>query len=57
MTKKYMESCVEAIEGGYSEDLITIDLNAALDQLGKITGETATEDLINEIFERFCVGK
>jgi tRNA modification GTPase len=52
-----MESCVEAIEGGYSEDLITIDLNAALDQLGKITGETATEDLINEIFERFCVGK
>ncbi|ABY95911.1 tRNA uridine-5-carboxymethylaminomethyl(34) synthesis GTPase MnmE [Thermoanaerobacter brockii subsp. lactiethylicus] len=55
--KKYMESCVEAIEGGYSEDLITIDLNAALDQLGKITGETATEDLINEIFERFCVGK
>ncbi|WP_029688919.1 GTP-binding protein, partial [Thermoanaerobacter sp. A7A] len=55
--KKYMESCVEAIEGGYSEDLITIDLNAALDQLGKITGETATEDLINQIFERFCVGK
>jgi len=55
--KKYMESCVKAIEMGYSEDLITIDLNAALDQLGKITGETATEDLINEIFERFCVGK
>ncbi|KHO61584.1 MULTISPECIES: tRNA uridine-5-carboxymethylaminomethyl(34) synthesis GTPase MnmE [Thermoanaerobacter] len=55
--KNYMESCVNAIERGYSEDLITIDLHAALDQLGKITGETATEDLINEIFERFCVGK
>lgn len=55
--KKYMESCVEAIERGYSEDLIVIDLNSALDQLGKITGETATEDLINEIFARFCVGK
>ncbi|CAM0497302.1 tRNA uridine-5-carboxymethylaminomethyl(34) synthesis GTPase MnmE [Thermoanaerobacter kivui] len=55
--KKYMESCLNAIERGYSEDFISIDLNAALDQLGKITGETATEDLINKIFERFCVGK
>ncbi|SHF03922.1 tRNA modification GTPase [Thermoanaerobacter uzonensis DSM 18761] len=55
--KSYIESCVNAIERGYSEDLITIDLHSALDQLGKITGETATEDLINEIFERFCVGK
>lgn len=55
--KKYMESVVEAIEKGYSEDLITIDLNSALNEIGKITGETATEDVIDQIFERFCVGK
>ncbi|WP_170271802.1 tRNA uridine-5-carboxymethylaminomethyl(34) synthesis GTPase MnmE [Caldanaerobacter subterraneus] len=55
--KKYMESVVEAIEKSYSEDLITIDLNSALNEIGKITGETATEDVIDQIFERFCVGK
>ncbi|MDK2793727.1 MAG: tRNA modification GTPase [Caldanaerobacter sp.] len=55
--KKHMESVIEAIEKGYSEDLITIDVNGALNEIGKITGETATEDVINQIFERFCVGK
>ncbi|HHW56265.1 MAG TPA: tRNA uridine-5-carboxymethylaminomethyl(34) synthesis GTPase MnmE [Clostridia bacterium] len=55
--KKYMKSVIEGIERGYSEDLITIDLNGALEQIGKITGETATEDVIDQIFERFCVGK
>ncbi|MGB9780709.1 tRNA uridine-5-carboxymethylaminomethyl(34) synthesis GTPase MnmE [Caldanaerobacter sp.] len=55
--KKYMESVLEAIEKGFSEDLITIDVNGALEEIGKITGETATEDVINQIFERFCIGK
>lgn len=55
--KKHMESVIEAIEKGYSEDLITVDVNGALNEIGKITGETATEDVINQIFERFCVGK
>ncbi|MGB9809584.1 MAG: tRNA uridine-5-carboxymethylaminomethyl(34) synthesis GTPase MnmE, partial [Caldanaerobacter sp.] len=43
--KKYMESVLEAIERGFSEDLITIDVNGALEEIGKITGETATEDV------------
>jgi len=55
--KNFLESGISAIENGFSEDLIAIDLNNALEQLGKITGETASEDLIDEIFKRFCVGK
>ena len=38
-------------------DLIGIDVKATWDALGEITGETATEAIIQEIFEKFCVGK
>ena len=38
-------------------DLIGIDIKQAWDELGEITGETATETIINEIFSKFCVGK
>ncbi len=38
-------------------DLIGIDVKEAWDCLGEITGETATEAIIQEIFEKFCVGK
>jgi tRNA modification GTPase len=38
-------------------DLIGIDVKETWDCLGEITGETATESIINEIFEKFCVGK
>lgn len=39
------------------EDFISIDLTSALNALGEITGETLREDLIEEIFSNFCVGK
>ncbi|NLV91398.1 MAG: tRNA uridine-5-carboxymethylaminomethyl(34) synthesis GTPase MnmE [Firmicutes bacterium] len=38
-------------------DLASIDLQLAADALGKITGETVQEDIIDRIFERFCLGK
>jgi len=38
-------------------DALASDIKAAWDCLGEITGETATEEIINEIFSKFCVGK
>ena len=38
-------------------DFVAIDLRAALDALGEITGETATADLLDRIFAEFCIGK
>ncbi|MDH3392871.1 MAG: hypothetical protein OEL66_02615, partial [Desulfobulbaceae bacterium] len=38
-------------------DLIAVDLQSALDHLGDIVGETTTEDILEMIFQRFCIGK
>ena len=47
----------ESISLGMPEDFYSIDLLAAYEALGTITGETVGEDLVNEIFSRFCMGK
>lgn len=46
-----------SIESGMPEDFYSIDLMSAYEFLGKITGETVGEDLVNEIFSDFCMGK
>ena len=38
-------------------DIISSNLKEILEELGKITGESVTEDVINEIFSKFCLGK
>lgn len=48
---------VRAIDEGMPLDLCAVDLSAALDALGEITGETMNELVIDEVFARFCVGK
>ena len=47
----------KSIEEGMPEDFYSIDLMNAYEELGAVTGETAGEDLINEIFSSFCMGK
>lgn len=47
----------QSIKDGMPEDFFTIDLMEAYQQLGLINGDTATEDLVNKIFEEFCLGK
>lgn len=46
-----------SIENQMPEDFFTIDLMDAYEYLGNITGETIGEDLVNEIFSKFCMGK
>ena len=48
---------VTAIEDGMPLDVAAVDLSAALDALGEITGETMSERVIDEVFTKFCVGK
>jgi len=46
-----------ALRKGLSEEFALFDLRGALDALGEITGETGVENLLDEIFSRFCIGK
>lgn len=44
-------------QGGGSPELVSIDLRQAHDRLGEITGSTATPDVLDDIFSRYCIGK
>ncbi len=46
-----------SIDAGMPEDFLSIDLMDAYEALGRITGETVEDDLANEIFSKFCMGK
>ena len=52
-----MKKVVESIDAGMPEDFYSIDLMDAYESLGNITGEAIGEDLVNEIFSKFCMGK
>lgn len=52
-----LEQTRVTLMNGMSEDFVVIDLRSAWEKLGEITGETIGEDIIDEIFSRFCLGK
>lgn len=56
-TKESLNQVLLSIADGMSEDFYTIDLMAAYEELGYIIGEAVEDDLVNEIFKEFCVGK
>jgi len=47
----------KALNEGLSEEFVLTNLHKALQLLGEITGETCVEDLLTEIFSKFCIGK
>lgn len=52
-----MDRVIDTHRQGLPYDLYSIDLRDALDALGEITGETLTEDIIDRVFQDFCLGK
>ncbi|MGO8670874.1 MAG: tRNA uridine-5-carboxymethylaminomethyl(34) synthesis GTPase MnmE [Capsulimonadaceae bacterium] len=55
--RTHLSDALATVDAALPADFISIDVRGALIALGEITGETATEDIISEIFSRFCIGK
>ena len=52
-----LKQVMTSIQNQMPEDFFSIDLMNAYEELGSITGESVGEDLVNEIFSKFCMGK
>ncbi len=48
---------LKSLEEGMPGDLVAVDLRAGLNHLGEIIGEVTTDDILNNIFSKFCIGK
>ena len=55
--RESMKKVIFSIDAGMPEDFYSIDLMDAYEKLGRITGEAVDDDLANEIFAKFCMGK
>lgn len=55
--RKEIENAVVSINNGLPIDMLSIDLQDALQNLGEITGESISEEVVKGIFAKFCVGK
>lgn len=56
-SSEHLRASLLTLEQGLPLDFVSIDLDAAYDTLGEVTGETASEDLLERIFSEFCIGK
>jgi tRNA modification GTPase len=52
-----LEAAAESLRLGEGDELVAVDLRQALDDLGRIVGAIVTDDLLDRIFHRFCIGK
>lgn len=53
----YLNSALKNIDNGYSVDMLEIDIRACWDTLGEIIGATYKDELLDELFSNFCLGK
>ncbi|OEK04412.1 tRNA uridine-5-carboxymethylaminomethyl(34) synthesis GTPase MnmE [Roseivirga misakiensis] len=56
-TKNSLEAVINGIDGSVTNDFVAMDIRRALHYLGEITGEITTDDLLANIFSKFCIGK
>ncbi len=52
-----INAVINGLDSGISSDLLTIDIKQCLHEIGTITGEVTTDDILGNIFSNFCIGK
>lgn len=57
LTKESLEAVIKGIDSSITNDFVAQDIRHSLHHLGEITGEISTDDLLENIFRKFCIGK
>lgn len=57
LARDSVQAALLALQAGLPADLVAIDLTTAVSRLGEITGQSASDDLLETIFSEFCIGK
>jgi tRNA modification GTPase len=52
-----LRSAAGTLGTGGGDELVAVDLRRAIDELGKVVGEVVNDDILDRIFQRFCIGK
>lgn len=55
--KDCINEAVAALEAGYTVDAVNVSIDCAIEHLLTLTGKKASEEIVNEVFSKFCVGK
>jgi tRNA modification GTPase len=55
--RQSLNSSLDSLKNGESEEFVAIDLRASIDSIGEIVGLVTSEDILNNIFSKFCIGK
>ena len=55
--RKSIDNVKENLENRSNTDLLALDIKYALDNLGQITGEVTNDEILGNIFSKFCIGK
>jgi len=54
---EYITGAINALGSGYTVDAVNVDIDCAINELLTLTGKKASEEVVNEVFRSFCVGK
>ena len=52
-----IENAVESLKSGFTQDIAGLDVEHAMSNISEIDGLSVSEDIVDDIFSRFCVGK
>ena len=53
----YVKEALDALNGGLTLDAVNVSIDCALGELMSLTGKRVTDETVNEVFAKFCVGK
>ncbi len=55
--KQAVDRAIESAEFGMPTDMLTVDIQTAIEELGEITGQTVSQEIVDRVFHNFCLGK